>query len=639
MLLKNKRQLFFQEDVAMKIYFRLFLFVVIVATVCQAQLAGYWAFDEGTGTTAADSSGKGKNGVLSYNTQVAGGFVPQWITGHDGTGYALLFNNGVTTYKNSNRVIVDITTSDYLADLTKTGRAFTISMWVRTDALLAGNWRYPVYTDAYAYWLALDPNDTTPGSTSIDDFFSSDANEAWSLVNLQFVAPVQKQIGVWYHLALVFDGNYLKRYINGKLFLIYVPAPVNALPAAVSDLFIGSKTDGRCYFKGGLDDIAIWSGSYLPDSEIAKLANGTATPLTVTEHAPDAQLPVRLLEGEPGVGWNVGVKGTAWRVNGWGGTWSLGFAQQLRLIRNAAGTAWSAYAQDWCLQPLLEGTRSPIYTWCHWYSEKLDENTIYEPNWSGRHPDINTHGEEWIDSSWSGAEPNGLNEVAKFAAYITPGYAICGATYGYTAYDPCENRFMPTEDKPYFKTYARFATANAPEGCKFRVKLYTFENIGDDYPRFNPAAYLTPFAQLDIPIVVGNHQWQEFKGTFPKPANKGGYFWNGEYNYYDTVPQSQHEPMKRVWWELSIVGGDEDTIFYVDEFAPISDQYIQDYAKTSIYRAGDVNKNSLVYWDDVKVQADNWLAPYNFIDYADTIRNWLVPLFNNISGNRNDPNW
>ncbi|MEN6384548.1 MAG: LamG domain-containing protein [Phycisphaerales bacterium] len=614
------------------------LLIFLMASASMAQLAGYWNFDEGTGTTAADSSGNGKNGVLSYNTVTSGGTYPEWIAGHDGTGSALLFNSASTTYRHSNRVIVDIGSADYLSNLLGTGRAFTISMWVRTDALLAGNWRYPIYTDAYAYWLALDPNDQTPGSTSIDDFFSSDANSAWYLVNLQYAAPVQKEFGTWYHLALSYDGNFLKRYINGKFFLLYVPAPINNIPVPTTEFFIGSKSDGRNYFKGALDDIAIWSGTYLSDEEIAKLANGTATPLTVIEHAPDAQLPVVPLEAEPGMGWNMGVKGKAWNVSGWAATWSCGFAQQMRLISNADKTAWSAYTQDWCLKPLLEGDRSAVYTWCHMLPVKLDDVNIYEPNWTGNHPDVDKFGVEWIDRSWDPGDMNGTNEIATIAAYITPGYAICDGTHDYTAYDPCENRYMPAEDKPYFKTYARFATENAPAGCKLRVRQFTFPN-GDYAPQKDPTC-LTPFAELLIPIVVGNHQWQEFKGTLPKPGNKYGRYWDGTYmNYLDTVPQELHEPMKRVWFEVSIQGGDADTVLYVDEFAPISDEYIQEDPNTSVYREGDVNKNSLVYWDDIETEADSWLDSYNFVDYADTTRNWLLPLFNNISGDRNDPNW
>jgi hypothetical protein len=640
----------------MKAKLLVFMFVMLMTTACMAELAGYWNFDEGTGITAADSSGNGKNGVLSY---LGSGSLPAWITGHDGTGYALQFNNGVTTYKNSNRVLVDITTTDYLANLMKTGRAFTISMWVRNDEWTGMN-RYPIYTDAYCYWLAVDPtNLTQPGN--LYDYFSSgdskstDPNAAWYQVNLQYGPVVQSQLNVWYHLALTYDGNFLRRYVNGKFWLVQIPAPINALATATSEFYIGSRDTGRYYFIGALDDVAIWSDTYLTESEIAKLANGTATPLMVTEHAPEAQLPVCDWEREPGMDWQPGVKGKAWRVSGWAAVWTCGFAQDMRLIGNkeTGKTAWSAYTQDytlnvdyedrWCKKPLLEGQRSPVYTWCHLIPEKFSNDAnIYEPNWGGHHQDVNSFGVTWIPRSWDTGDMNGTNHVVTIAGYITPGYAICDGSHDYTAYDPCENRFMPAEDKPYFKTYLRFATENAPAGCRVRIRQYTFPNDsgGVYYHPENDTSCLTYFAELQIPIVVGNYQWQVFKGTLPKPGNKYGRYWDGSYKgILDTVPQALHEPMKRVWFELSIQGGDEDTVLYVDEFAPISDQYIQEGTNTSNYLDGDVNKNSLVYWDDVKAEADNWLSPYNFVDYSDTTGNWLMPLFNSITGDPCDPNW
>jgi hypothetical protein len=621
----------------MKSYFLvIFMVAGCMTTTVMGQLAGYWKFDEGSGTTVADSSSNGKSGVLHKNGT---GALPQWISGHDGTGGALLFNSSTDISANSDNVIVNITSADGLAALTKTGRAFSISMWVRTDAFTSwtGNWRYLLYTNAYDYELAVDPNDTAWGSTNIDDYFYSESSAAWGL-NLGFCAPVQKQLGVWYHLALTFDGNYVKKYINGKLFLWYLPAPLESQPTATTNLFIGSYSDGSGWFTGALDEVAIWSSTYLPDAEIAKLANGTATPLTVIEHAPDTQLPVVPWEAEPGLAWQKGVKGSAWRVNGWAATWCCGFAQNMRLIGNTGKTAWCVYSQDWALSPLLEGTRSAVYIWQHMFPEKLDANTIYVKNWSGNHPDVNTHGVEWIARSWSGVEPNGVNNVAKIAAYITPGYAILDGGHGFTAYDTEPNRFMGPEDKPYFKTYARFSPVNAPPGCTFRVRLYTCPDVNTSHPQTD-ASCLTYFAELAIPIVVGDHQWQEFKGTLPKPGNKGGDYWNGYLGYYDTLPQWQHEPKPQVWFELSIQGGNPNTMLYIDEFAPISDQYIQDFAKTSIYRAGDANKNSLVYYDDIALEAQSWLDPYNFVDYANTTKNWLMPLFNNISGNRTDPIW
>lgn len=614
-------------------FFILFAVAVFMTATAMGELAGYWKFDDGSGTTAIDSSGKGKNGVLRAN---GSGALPQWITGHDEAGGAILLNSTTTSYTLSDNVLVTLNSTDALADLTKTGRAFTVSMWVRSDALVPSRWRYTIYTDAYDLRLAMDPNDPTDGSTSTHDFFWSDANVPWR-TDLLYETAVQKPLGVWMHLAIVFDGNYIKKYVNGKLIICYLPAPLEAHPIASTNLFIGSKSDWRNYFIGGLDDLAIWSGTYLSDEEVVKLANGTTNPLTATEHLPDAQLPVYNWEAEEGFGWNCGVAGKAWNYGyynnstgpGWEACWSQGYAQQIRLLGNAGKTAWSAYSQDWVLNPLLAGTRSAVYSYnSHAYPVKfVNDANIYEPNWSGKHPDVNTHGVAWIDSSWHPGDTNGVNTIATIASYITPGYGIIHGSFGYKVYDPDPCRPHASECIPYFKTYARFATENAPAGCKFLIKLYTTPTYPDaPHPITNGGSYLTYYNKLEIPIVVGNHQWQEFKGTLPKPIQVGG---SGDYP----------DRMPRVWFELSIQGGDEDTVLYIDEFAPISDQFIQHVAMTSIYRDGDINQNSIIYYDDIKAEHDSWLNPYDLFDYADTTGNWMMPLYNNISGDPCDSNW
>ena len=159
------------------------LLVIVVAALMASpsfgQLAGYWNFDEGSGTTVADSSGKSNPGVLQ---KIGSGSLPLWITGHDGTGKALRFNSTTTDSSNSNWVFVDINSADAVATL---GGAFTISMWVRSDqsedwVLTAptGDWRRLIYTNAYDVELALDPNAAEDDYDSWD-YFSSDLTSPW----------------------------------------------------------------------------------------------------------------------------------------------------------------------------------------------------------------------------------------------------------------------------------------------------------------------------------------------------------------------------------------------------------------------------------------------------------------------------
>jgi len=58
------------------IYLFSFVLVLSIAGNVSADLVGYWKFDEGSGTTAYDSSGNGLDGTLNGD--------PQWVEGQLG---------------------------------------------------------------------------------------------------------------------------------------------------------------------------------------------------------------------------------------------------------------------------------------------------------------------------------------------------------------------------------------------------------------------------------------------------------------------------------------------------------------------------------------------------------------------------
>ncbi|MGA2322751.1 MAG: LamG domain-containing protein [Sedimentisphaerales bacterium] len=575
--------------------------VALMAAPSFGQLAGYWNFDEGSGTTVADSSGKSNPGVLQTN----GSDLPVWITGHDGTGKALRFNATTTSSANSNYVFVDINTNDAVAHL---GGAFTISMWVRSDQIEdwvlrvpTYNWRWLIYTNAYDFELAQDPNATNIAIHS--DYFSSDTNTAWYQIPFPggWEDWGQNYTGLWYHLAVTYDGNYLKKYVNG--YLVYaVGAPTSPLPTATSKLYIAAmglpnEPNGSGYFSGDLDDVAIWAGSYLPASEIVKLANGDATPLTVADHAPEPPLPPVNYTLESDMSWNQG---------GWRAFYSPAFQWDISLSSNTAKTVWMASAWWWSGSVCTPGGRTSVWDWSKWYPEILDDNTIYVPD---TYPDMNvaTHGMEWVSSSWSGRAPT----IAVFAAYITPGIAICQNNWGFQPYDPSPTRAIGWEDKPYWKAYARVAGVHA-QGCSFRIRVYTYptpnatstSNSGVFVPLTDPNV-LTLIDDLELPLSGVDYQWQEFKFLLPKAPTIGG---STGGNWYKT-----HH-----WFEASIVGGDANTVLYIDEFSPISDQYatyIYDLNNkiigTTGYLDGDLNKDSFVDYKDLELLADEWVESNN----------------------------
>lgn len=73
--------------------------------------------------------------------------------------------------------------------------------------------------------------------------------------------------GQWHHVAATFDGKTRKVYVDGVLKGSDVP-PAHRLPVVAKNIRIGSTNNGE-YFKGGIDDAAIWRRA-LSQEEISK---------------------------------------------------------------------------------------------------------------------------------------------------------------------------------------------------------------------------------------------------------------------------------------------------------------------------------------------------------------------------------
>ncbi len=515
-----------------------------VAGMAAAAPVGYWNFDEGSGTAVADSSGNSNVGVIVSKNSAN---YPDWTTGFDGTGSALEFNASTTSSSNSNFVQVDIDGSNPLASLAD---AFTISMWVKREAENT-IWPYLVYTDAYDYELAMDPNGSS-SNLEAHDFFWSELDTNWQL-DLGSEPYAQQAMSVWNHIALSFDGNYLKKYVNGTM--VYASAPSAAFSAvATTDLFIAARTGGSAYYVGALDDVAIWSGRYVPASEIAKLAAGTATPLTVTDAAAIPPLPENYFTKETQL---------AWTSEGWKLFWSASFEWDVNVASNNTATGW------WFDGSLLPGTRTSCWDMNKWFMKDLDSGTYSHPV-----KDVESYGIEWIDPSWSGRSAT----TAVFAAYITPGIAFCQMDEGYQGYDPQWSWTL----KDYFKTYARVAAVNAGD-AQLRVKVYTYTSGTDP---FDPAN-LTYLDEVYWPLNGGDdYEWQDLRYAFPKPT---------------AIPKP------RVWVEISIAGGNPDTLVYIDEFNSVSDQ-ANTSQHTASYLPGDFDEDAIVNQEDLQTFAAGWLS-------------------------------
>ena len=237
--------------------------VVSAVTSVTNGLAGYWKFDETTGSTAADSSGQGDNGTV-HNTTGDGG---QWTSGI--VGGALRFRGGTSA-------------GDYLA----------VPGWPKA---LNGTmtWSAWVWADALATQATIGA-----GGSGEDGFGQFRVNVNSNGVNelsgyLQNAARVRVSpieglafpTNSWQHVALVADGAAVRLYRNGSEVAVASYSgqlfnPTNALSIGAV-LTPDSSAAASGWWQGKMDEVAYWTRGLSAGEVFTLFAAGTAgKPLT-----------------------------------------------------------------------------------------------------------------------------------------------------------------------------------------------------------------------------------------------------------------------------------------------------------------------------------------------------------------------
>lgn len=202
----------------------LWLLLGVALPTAQATLVGQWTFEEGSGTTAADTAGS-RTGTLVGS--------PSWVTGRIGA-FALAFNGS----------------SQYLeASAPFTDAVYSWSMWVQGDTTPS---------------LTTTQQPLMNGTTSEPWGFSwghtqgsfrqaaQHRSAAGTYVSAQIVSTLSA--GIWYHIAATYDGTNLKIYLNGAL---EATTAVSAPISATGTLRIGSAAGSG--FPGRVDDVQVYN--------------------------------------------------------------------------------------------------------------------------------------------------------------------------------------------------------------------------------------------------------------------------------------------------------------------------------------------------------------------------------------------
>ncbi len=209
-------------------------------------LAGYWKLDDGSGTTATDSSIHAKNGTLTNG--------PTWTTGQIGGGVDL---DGTNDY---------ITMGDQ--SIHEGMSQMSLSIWINMDALPATNYMPISKSNTVGqYRLNID-------STGAVHFVVATTNNTWYSTGTRVDASETLSTGQWYHLMGVYDGRFVRIYINGRRSGTGSQAISGNIITDADELRIGYDTYGN-YFNGKVDEARLYNRA-LSDEEAERLYQTTA---------------------------------------------------------------------------------------------------------------------------------------------------------------------------------------------------------------------------------------------------------------------------------------------------------------------------------------------------------------------------
>ncbi len=228
------------------------LAVAAIATPARAQTPfGHWAFDDGSGTKAADSSGRRDPATLVNGVS--------WVTGRVG---------GAVSANAAGRQYVSIPA----LDLSST-QAVTVALWVNRTYSTSGGHALFEATTNYT-------NSTTGFGFFPDDPACSGIRIALR-GNLGAVANCYSQpsSGIWHHLAVVLDksqtgGDAVKLYLDGILQTANrsLNASTNTNNFGNNPIYIFSRAGTTEFNSGAIDDLRIYD-SALTGEQIQQIYN------------------------------------------------------------------------------------------------------------------------------------------------------------------------------------------------------------------------------------------------------------------------------------------------------------------------------------------------------------------------------
>lgn len=188
-----------------------------------AGLVAAYNFEEASGTTVVDGSGKGNHGTISGATRITQGKF----------GKALSFDgvNDWVTVKDA--ASLDLTTG------------MTLEAWVY-PTVFPSYWRSILQKEIDSYYLMAGSNLDTPA-----------AGGTYTSGNQNVYAGSSLPVNTWTHLAVTYDSASVRLYINGAL--VANKAQTAPLTTSTGALRIGGSQAYGEFFQGRIDEARIYN--------------------------------------------------------------------------------------------------------------------------------------------------------------------------------------------------------------------------------------------------------------------------------------------------------------------------------------------------------------------------------------------
>ena len=384
---------------------KLFIFFLLLCSPVAANAVDYTAYANCMGSWEMEDSGNetdtsGEGGTLTETS----GTIPQVLDSKVGT-YARDFEDGETEWlAHADGNSTDISGAD---------QSLSVVFWYRRESDV-GTWqsiisKYATTTANRQYQLNWDE-----GSGGFGFTISSDGT-AWT----KAVGATIPALGVWTHVAGVYNDTDMRIYVNGVLDSNGADNPKSYTAGIYNgnqEFRIGARPDASENADGYIDDVAVFNKA-LSAAEVADIyANGldgsgshavaapAAMAITVTVNAPVVVVeePYLRPDGDTTTNWDASCTGDYTCVDEQVTQPTAGDGSDRKADKNDD----SAVDQFTMTTKTLSGTCTQIVIWLYGRVEdtNLDPTVdIYDgSSWEGAKTTTFTTSDTWTSYTWSG---------------------------------------------------------------------------------------------------------------------------------------------------------------------------------------------------------------------------------------------